>query len=976
MSAIAKRLAIIVGILFQTLVAVAGAQQYRARVIGPSEYFHQRICTSLSVDEFGFLWIGCREGLFRYDGRSFKRVGRKHGKSVGLASQSIVALASYPGNRILVGTNRGLHVLNTTTHFFSTVQLDSDSGRDVRIRSLCVLEDSTILVGTDRGVVFVRFLARNKIIVRREKQRGAGADGVVRLMRYGKKRVLVERMNSEELVEVSYDASEGTFKNFQVDSGAKGVLYRSLVPEHTPDSLRDDRQAYRKVRVTASGRSFAVTTPGHMPEDIHIWPEEISQALLLDKDHADAIRLPDGTIWITSSAGLIQLRRIPVYSQRISAAHVLWRNTECRALLPHAGGVYVGTSSGTLLDIRPGGQIAVLAQLKSSINDILGIDRKKILITGTGLGLLELNVSTRKLNVLVRSKYSKGYHIVRSGDTLLASLNASDGSGSMLYRLVMDGVSKKIRVLDSVAVAMSVWTLHRLSTGQTLLGGDKGLMVISWPGACRELQSNWIQGAPLDVWAIASNESGEMWLGSWDSGLWKSSRGLSGFRPYYLPRVDASLITDLVFDAYNRLWLSTTSSIYGVPHNANHVFEVIARDEFPGQEVWAHGLHQLGDTVFAVGGFGFSSFQASHYPRFDQPANLIVEELAVNGRLVHNYIPEHQDLTFGPETRRVTFSVVCPNIGSGATSELQYRVEGIDTGWQSVPRDGQMSLSLLSSGTYTISLRQVGSLGSVLKRREVTVTVEPAFYATVWFSVLAGCIALGLVASFLHWKSVGQRRAVEQRRTVLELELQSLRLQMKPHFIFNALNAVQAFILTNDGERAIPLLGSLSRLIRLGLELSRHQLVPLARELDFIRLYVDIELERFEHSFTYVISMDQDIDVLHIQIPPILLQPYVENAIIHGLAPRHSGGRLTIHLRHHDDARMLCSIEDNGVGRTRDRHNEAQAHHSLGLTVNQERIQRLNEVHGDRFSVTVVDLVDSNGQPTGTRVDVLISTKG
>jgi nitrate/nitrite-specific signal transduction histidine kinase len=73
---------------------------------------------------------------------------------------------------------------------------------------------------------------------------------------------------------------------------------------------------------------------------------------------------------------------------------------------------------------------------------------------------------------------------------------------------------------------------------------------------------------------------------------------------------------------------------------------------------------------------------------------------------------------------------------------------------------------------------------------------------------------------------------------------------------------------------------------------------------------------------------------------------------------------------------MLCSIEDNGVGRTRDRHNEAQAHHSLGLTVNQERIQRLNEVHGDRFSVTVVDLVDSNGQPTGTRVDVLISTKG
>ena len=214
-----------------------------------------------------------------------------------------------------------------------------------------------------------------------------------------------------------------------------------------------------------------------------------------------------------------------------------------------------------------------------------------------------------------------------------------------------------------------------------------------------------------------------------------------------------------------------------------------------------------------------------------------------------------------------------------------------------------------------------------------------------------------------------QKLSAYKSRTV-DLEMMALRAQMNPHFIFNCLNSINRFILKNESEAASDYLTKFSKLIRLILQNSQAKSVCLENELEALRLYIDLEVSRFEHHFDYQIICDPDLEIEHIEVPPLVIQPYVENAIWHGLMHKGDKGHLLIEL-HQENKTLFCQITDDGVGRKRAselKSKSASKNKSLGMKITEHRLELINAVNNKATTVEVADLIDPSGEACGTSV--------
>jgi len=215
----------------------------------------------------------------------------------------------------------------------------------------------------------------------------------------------------------------------------------------------------------------------------------------------------------------------------------------------------------------------------------------------------------------------------------------------------------------------------------------------------------------------------------------------------------------------------------------------------------------------------------------------------------------------------------------------------------------------------------------------------------------------------------------EFEQKLADTEMTALRAQMNPHFIFNCLNSIKLYTLENDAERASAYLTKFSRLIRLVLENSRSELVTLHNELEALRLYIELESMRFKEKLRYQISVSPGIDTQFVSIPPLLLQPYVENAIWHGLMHKPEGGSITIEVDQPEENLLHIEITDDGVGRQRAaelKSKSAGRHKSFGMQVTADRIRMINQLYNLQTQAQIEDLVDSYGEACGTRVTLTI----
>jgi sensor histidine kinase YesM len=208
-------------------------------------------------------------------------------------------------------------------------------------------------------------------------------------------------------------------------------------------------------------------------------------------------------------------------------------------------------------------------------------------------------------------------------------------------------------------------------------------------------------------------------------------------------------------------------------------------------------------------------------------------------------------------------------------------------------------------------------------------------------------------------------------RRIAEAEMTGLRSQMNPHFIFNCLNSIKLYATENDSEKAAEYLTKFSRLIRMVLENSRSERVTLRNELDMLQLYADMEIMRFKQKLSFSVAVEPGIDAQFIEIPPLLLQPYVENAIWHGLMHKSEGGSVRVQATQPQENLLQLTITDDGIGRARAveiRSKSASHRKSFGLKMTSERIALVNQLYQTHTQVMINDLVDTDGQPAGTEV--------
>ena len=234
-----------------------------------------------------------------------------------------------------------------------------------------------------------------------------------------------------------------------------------------------------------------------------------------------------------------------------------------------------------------------------------------------------------------------------------------------------------------------------------------------------------------------------------------------------------------------------------------------------------------------------------------------------------------------------------------------------------------------------------------------------------------------LAATGIFFYQRNRRLKIQAQKTKAELQMQVFRSQMNPHFIFNSLNGIENFILQNDKRQASEYLNKFASLIRIILSNSRKEGVAFTDDMDTIQLYIDLELLRFNNKFCYVKNIDPALTEFDYRVPPLLIQPFVENAIVHGFAySKRKDLRLLVSARLDDDY-IVYKIEDNGVGRAaaKDYNTKTKSKHtSLGLQVTSERINVFNEQHNAKSVLTVEDLYDLNGQASGTCITVKVKT--
>lgn len=298
-------------------------------------------------------------------------------------------------------------------------------------------------------------------------------------------------------------------------------------------------------------------------------------------------------------------------------------------------------------------------------------------------------------------------------------------------------------------------------------------------------------------------------------------------------------------------------------------------------------------------------------------------------------------------------------------------------------RGNHIAYANLPAGDYTLSLRVAAAAGNWSPEiRHVGLRIGQYWWSTM-YARSGAVLLIGLVV--FGWyryrmRSILQREKLSRsyERKLAEVKMNMLTAQMNPHFIFNSLNSIDYYIIKNDTLKASDYLNRFARLIRLILNHSRSNYITLAEELEALRLYIEIESLRFNDKFDYVVRAGQDVDLDAIQIPPMLFQPYVENAIWHGLMHKETKGCLEVDVRMAPTGEALvATITDNGIGRAKARElnskNAGSEHKkSMGMSITHDKIEVFNYLHDLNATVKVEDLVGSGNGATGTQVTLRI----
>lgn len=312
--------------------------------------------------------------------------------------------------------------------------------------------------------------------------------------------------------------------------------------------------------------------------------------------------------------------------------------------------------------------------------------------------------------------------------------------------------------------------------------------------------------------------------------------------------------------------------------------------------------------------------------------SIYIHETVVNGDASYRRSQLPLSLTYRENNIAIDYSVI--NYTHPSNTALRYRLnDKLD--WKNLPIAGQqLSLPALAQGSYTISLSASKANGFWSEPVKTSFIIHPPYWKELWFLSLIGVLITLLFYSLYQYKLRQERKMAEMQVKLAEIEGESLRAQMNPHFVFNALNSIKSYIIKNNKEEAADYLTTFSELIRAVLRNSKEKAISLDQEIEALKLYLQIENLRLSKQFTYTIKMDKSIDPKFVSIPPLIIQPFIENSIWHGFVHKKEEGHIDLIIEKKAD-KLEIKIIDNGVGRMKSKEIEKnrERKRSYGISI-------------------------------------------
>lgn len=515
--------------------------------------------------------------------------------------------------------------------------------------------------------------------------------------------------------------------------------------------------------------------------------------------------------------------------------------------------------------------------------------------------------------------------------------------------------------------------------GTIWAGTDNGLRVLeratgSWrhylhaPGDTFSLGNN-------RVWYIHEDRDGIFWLATSGGGMNRFDPRLGRFDHYTEKEgLAGNIACGIMEDDRGRLWVSTTKGLSVFDRSTRRFRTYALQDGFYVHEFHFKSCFEDNRGYFYFGGAdGVIAFHPDSIDYNHQVPGVMLTSVKVfdHERIVDATGWGGAEIRFDHDSNFFSFKFAALDFTNARRNQYRYRLEGLDDRWRET--DGEhpyADYTDVPPGRYTFHLLGSNSDGVWNERGvSVSVNVQPAYWQTWWFAGLVIFLVGALIAAAVMMRIRGIRHRGMLERKLVEYQLKALRAQMNPHFIFNSLNSILLFMLEHDTDAAHLYLTKFSRLMRSTLEHSKNESVPLAEELSALRCYLDLETLRLDNRFIYSIDVAPEVNIDDVMIPPMLIQPYAENAIQHGL--KRSGGILTIDIRRESEW-ILCSVTDNGVGRGEGTRGGGSSHRSRGMSVTKERLEVLSSLNREHYGLEVVDLTGETGLPLGTRVNIRI----
>lgn len=419
------------------------------------------------------------------------------------------------------------------------------------------------------------------------------------------------------------------------------------------------------------------------------------------------------------------------------------------------------------------------------------------------------------------------------------------------------------------------------------------------------------------------------------------------------------------------LWVGTDMGLNKINTASQpyHITHYTTSDGLPSDIV--NAVYVNGDSVYVGSPAGLTLFNQTKIPQYSK-CQLQLLDVSVAGQ--SQPLQDKYQLRHSQNGLKITYAGI--SFRSGGDILYRYRLKGLTEAWDST-RQTVLEYPSLPPGEYQFQLVAINKKGIMSNLVNVPFIVSAGFWQTLPFQILVIAVAILVTWILVAWRfSIIRKQELEKtalQQRLNDLEQMALRSQMNPHFIFNCLNSIQNFIIRNNLEASNLYLSEFAHLIRQTLDNSEKGSIAISNEIRYLKRYLELEMMRFGHSFNYSIEVDKEINQEMTFIPTMILQPYIENSIRHGIRLKENGiGHIKVKFEKSGDG-FVCIIEDNGIGRKKASEFKSHMHveyQSKGMSLTAERINILNRQLTDPITINIVDLNDNHNQPTGTRIEI------